>query len=115
MISENEIPLLLIRLVILFLQKSPGDHGYVVSVLEHVVKRLKTTDVLHLDGITRCIFMINTQQSLAMLLTLPRGYITSRVLCVSFYNKTLRNWVAAGDSIVDAENFEWLKKEIYQM
>ena len=115
LISENEIPLLLIRLVILFLQKSPGDHGYVVSVLEHVVKRLKTTDVLHLDGITRCIFMINTQQSLAMLLTLPRGYITSRVLCVSFYNKTLRNWIAAGDSIVDAENFEWLKKEIYQM
>ena len=105
----SPVPLLLIRLLIVFLQKSPGDQDYILSILDQVIKRLEAKDVLHFDGITRCIFMIKSKQSFTTLLLLPQAYIASRVVCISLYKKILKTFFVNGGKFLDSEKFNWLK------
>ena len=76
-----------------FSSKTPQRHAYVLSLLPSLIVKLKSTDTLHFDGMTKCIFMIRSAEAFAILFTLPRQYIVSRVLSTGVY-KALVNWMS---------------------
>ena len=112
LLLEKQIPLLLIRLIISFLQKHPKRHAYVLSLLPPLIVKLKAADTLHFDGITKCIFMIRSAESFAILFTLPRQYIVSRVLSTGVYKEALVSWMSKQPDSYLLDNVGWLQTAI---
>lgn len=113
LLLEKRIPLLLIRLIISFLQKHPHRHTYVLSCLPSIIAKLKPTDTLHFDGVTKCAFMMRSAESLAILLTLPRQYIVSRILSTNVYREALIEWMSKQEIESQLrDNVGWLQTAI---
>ena len=112
LLLEKQIPLLLIRLIISFLQKHPKRHAYVLSLLPSLIVKLKSTDTLHFDGMTKCIFMIRSAEAFAILFTLPRQYIVSRVLSTGVYTEALVIWMSQQPDSQMLDNLGWLQTAI---
>ena len=83
-----------------------------LSLLPPLIVKLKAADTLHFDGITKCIFMIRSAESFAILFTLPRQYIVSRVLSTGVYKEALVNWMSKQPDSRLLDNVGWLQTAI---